>query len=91
MQVKIWPWLFKIPPFKGHQGAVIGRWIIMAYHSDGLLKHEMVHQKQMDRLTVLGFYCLYFFYWVRGLIKYRDKRKAYRENPLKKEAYGDKE
>lgn len=93
MNYKIWPWFFKIPGYQRFGATVLGRLVIFRSErqKELLWGHEMIHIKQMDRYTVVGFYLVYFYHWLRGMIKYRgDSRKAYRQNPLEKEAYGDK-
>ncbi len=52
-----------------------------------LLKHEMVHVAQIEKYSMPGFYCLYLFYYLKGLIKYKSHALAYRNNPLELEAY----
>lgn len=93
MKYKIWSWFFKLPFMKGFGGIVLGRLAIFKSENNRrfLWEHEMIHQKQMNRLTVPGFYIVYILKWFYGLIKYRSFKKAYRQNSLEKEAYGDKD
>ena len=49
--------------------------------------HESIHIAQYNELIVIGFLVLYFYDWVIGLIKYRDKEKAYYNIRFEQEAY----
>jgi hypothetical protein len=52
-----------------------------------LIHHEEIHLEQRQRYTILGFYCLYAWYYLKGLYIYRNHDIAYRNNPLEIEAY----
>ena len=88
-------WLFRLPILRQFDAICLGRWIHFkgerAHEASGapstLLRHELVHQAQMDTLTVPGFYALYLWLWLVGLVKHRSFWRAYRENPLEVEAY----
>ena len=56
---------------------------------DGTLNHETIHIHQQKELLVLGFYPLYFFYYLWAFIKYKDKQKAYLMIPFEQEAYAN--
>ena len=51
------------------------------------LNHETIHIYQQRELLLIGFYLLYFYYYLRGVIKYKDKQKAYFMIPFEQEAY----
>lgn len=51
------------------------------------LNHETIHIEQQKELLVLGFYPLYFFYYLLGYIRYKDKQQAYYRIPFEQEAY----
>ena len=51
-----------------------------------LLKHEMIHQEQMDRHGVLAFYAIYLKDYLRNLAKFRDHDEAYWNIPFEIEA-----
>jgi hypothetical protein len=54
---------------------------------DRLKRHETIHfQQQLELLFVLQWF-LYGMFWLIGLIKYRDSKKAYQRNPFEQEAY----
>ena len=52
-----------------------------------LLRHEMIHQEQMDRHGVAGFYARYLADYLRGLWRLRSHEAAYRAIPFEQEAY----
>ena len=52
-----------------------------------LIRHETIHIRQYNELLVVGFWLVYLFDWLRGLIKYRDTDKAYRQIRMEQEAY----
>ena len=52
-----------------------------------LINHERIHIAQQRELFVLIFYLMYVFYWITGLIKFRNAKEAYMEIPFEKEAY----
>ena len=56
-------------------------------HSDVLLAHENIHLRQQEELFVLGFYVVYGYYHIKGLIKHKTYAKAYRLNPFEMEAF----
>ncbi len=51
------------------------------------LNHETIHIKQQAELFVIFFYLLYVAYYFIGLVKYKDKQKAYYMIPFEQEAY----
>jgi len=55
--------------------------------NEATLNHETIHIQQQKELLVLGFYPLYFFYYLLGYIKYKDKQQAYYGIPFEQEAY----
>lgn len=50
------------------------------------LAHEACHVVQYRRLTSFGFWLLYLWQWLRGLIATRSAFRAYWEIPLEREA-----
>lgn len=57
--------------------------------SKGTKRHEVIHVIQGEELYYIGFYVLYVFDWLKGLIKYRDADKAYRRIRAEQEAYSN--
>ena len=52
-----------------------------------LIRHEYVHIIQQRELGLIWFLFLYFYYYFKNLIKYRDIEKAYLLIPFEIEAY----
>ncbi len=50
-------------------------------------RHEAIHWEQYKETLIFGFLFLYVFYWVWGLIKYRNGEAAYMAIPFEQEAY----
>ena len=50
-------------------------------------RHETIHIKQQQELLLVGFYLLYVFYWLRGMLMYKDSYIAYHSIPFEQEAY----
>ena len=55
--------------------------------SDETKRHETIHFQQQLELLFVGQWILYGLFWLIGLIRYRDGKKAYYENPFEREAY----
>ena len=55
--------------------------------NDRTINHETIHIKQYNELFVVGFLALYFYDWIHGLIKYRNKQIAYYRIRFEQEAY----
>lgn len=49
--------------------------------------HEMIHIYQQSELWVLGFYVLYFYYWLKNKIEGQGNLHAYANIPFELEAY----
>jgi len=50
-------------------------------------RHEAIHfQQQLEMLFIFQWIC-YGICWLIGFVKYRDGKKAYRQNPFEQEAY----
>ena len=85
-------WLFKLPLIRRFDAICIGRLMLFKASkwkvSMSLIKHEMIHQDQMDRHGVLKFYLIYLSDFLRMFWRYRDWMKAYRSIPFEIEAYG---
>ena len=63
-------------------------WIISAEKlSMKTKRHELIHYVQQKELFFLGQWILYAYYYIKGLIKYKDRRKAYLQIPFEQEAY----
>ena len=86
--IKEYHWLFKIWFMKNYSGMAVTPNLIIcrgeAY--DSLIRHEKMHQEQMNRHGLLLFWLQYLYYYVSGLVKYKNHWRAYRMNPLEVEA-----
>ena len=51
------------------------------------LRHESIHIAQQKELFVVFFYMLYGIDYLKGLIKFRDKKMAYYSIRFEQEAY----
>lgn len=84
----ICPTLFKLPLLKEYAGIVIGRFMVFKEEpSPIVLKHEIIHQEQMNKHGVILFYLKYVFYYVILRLKGMGHDQAYRNIPFEKEAY----
>ena len=54
-----------------------------------LKNHETIHYHQQLELLFVGQWILYVFYWLKGLITYKDGAVAYAESPFEREAYAN--
>ncbi len=55
--------------------------------SEDVLRHETIHIAQQKELFVLLFYLLYGWDYLKGMIKYKNKQKAYFQIRFEQEAY----
>tara|TARA_Y100001938_G_C8032888_1_gene401664 strand:- start:472 stop:840 length:369 start_codon:yes stop_codon:yes gene_type:complete len=51
--------------------------------------HETIHFQQQLELLFVGQWVLYIFFYLKGLIQYRDGKTAYFQNPFEREAYAN--
>lgn len=85
--------LFKLPMLKEFEAIVIGRLCFLkkpkndSIEQKSIIVHELVHQKQMDRLGVIYFYFLYLLEYSINYLKYRDSLEAYLKISFEIEAY----
>lgn len=89
--VKYEHWIFKIPPMHLYDAVVVGRTMLFRQKEKEvhpiLIKHELVHQRQMDKHGVLKFYLIYVKDFLIQLVKHRNWFKAYYNIPFEVEAY----
>ena len=57
--------------------------------SERVKRHETIHYQQQLELLFIFQWLLYVIFWAWGMVKYRDGKKAYRENPFEREAFGN--
>ena len=55
--------------------------------SEDVLNHECIHIAQQKELFVLFFYLLYGWDYLKGILKYKSKEKAYFRIRFEQEAY----
>jgi hypothetical protein len=83
------PLLFKLPGLRSRDAFVLGR--IAFFKSDApsleLVNHETIHQEQMDKHGVLGFYLIYFLDYLSLRLKGFSHNNAYKNIPFEIEAY----
>ena len=91
LRVKHRHWIFRMPFLRRYNGMVLGRTLLFKCSetemSPALLKHELIHQEQMDRHGVARFYLIYFRDYVVNLWRLRNHNAAYRNIRFEKEAY----
>lgn len=51
------------------------------------MNHELIHFEQQKELLVIGFYVLYLYDYIKGMILYKDKAVAYYNIRFEQEAY----
>jgi hypothetical protein len=70
---------------------VVGRTILFkgdeADVSPTLLRHELIHQEQIDRHGIARFYLIYLRDYLSNLWRLRDHDAAYRNIPFEREAF----
>lgn len=57
--------------------------------SERVKRHETIHYQQQLELLFIFQWLLYVIFWAWGMVKYRDGKKAYKENPFEREAFGN--
>lgn len=90
IRIKYRHWAFRLPLLRRYRGIVVGRRIWFKNGPDEisaeLLRHEMIHQEQMDRHTVPLFYLIYLKDYLRNLLRYHNHDLAYWNIPFEIEA-----
>jgi len=56
---------------------------------DRTWRHEMIHYRQQKELLFVGQWYLYAYYYLKNLLRYKNGKQAYRENPFEREAYAN--
>ena len=84
-------WVSKISPIE-IWALSFGFWVwCRGELSDKTRRHETIHYQQQIELFFVGQWLLYGIFWLVGLIRYRDRKEAYYENPFEREAYAHDE
>ena len=93
VSIKYSHWAFRLPLLRNYSGIVVGRQIWFKHPkgkvSEALVRHELVHQEQMTRVSIPLFYLIYLRDYLKNLMHYRNHDKAYREIPFEIEARGE--
>lgn len=84
---KIPVWLSKIAPIEIGAISLCGLVFSRTFISPVTRRHETIHFQQQLELLFLPFFLLYGFYWLKGIIKNKNRKIAYYEIPFEKEAY----
>jgi len=80
-------WLSKISPIEIH-AISLGCFVFSKGKVSKMTRrHETIHYHQQIELLFVGFWIMYAFFWWQGLIRYRNGKEAYRQNPFEREAY----
>lgn len=78
---------------KGYRGITIFPFIVVRNGIDStnlvLLNHEKIHIRQQLELLVLPFYILYFFDFLIKIIRFKNRKIAYRNIVFEREAYAN--
>ena len=84
-------WIFKLPLLRHYRAICLGKTVYFKFSeeeiSPRLLRHEMVHQEQIDREGVVRFYAIYLTDYARNLVRYRNHGEAYRKIRFEAEAF----
>jgi hypothetical protein len=84
-------WIFKLPLARNYRGMVVGRTILFKGDelevSSTLIRHELIHQEQIDRHGIMRFYLIYLRDYLSNLWRLRDHDGAYRNIPFEVEAF----
>tara|TARA_B100000686_G_C16397890_1_gene765776 strand:- start:185 stop:550 length:366 start_codon:yes stop_codon:yes gene_type:complete len=80
-------WLSKLSPINIWAISLVFWVFCRGKLSESGRRHETIHFQQWIELALVGFLVLYVWFWLVGLIIYRNGARAYRENPFEREAY----
>tara|TARA_Y100000310_G_C20592926_1_gene769015 strand:- start:329 stop:706 length:378 start_codon:yes stop_codon:yes gene_type:complete len=84
---KIPVWLSKIAPIEIHAISFVCFVFCREALSKTMRRHETIHYHQQLELLFVGFWTLYVLFYLRGLLRHRNGKEAYRNNPFESEAY----
>ena len=85
-------WLSKIAPIEIGAISLLGLIFCRGEISKTQRRHETIHFHQQSHLRQIVAHLLellYAVFWMRGLVRYKDAKRAYRENPFEREAYAN--
>ena len=86
---RTFPWWLKPFLLRGVAGITLGRRIYLAAgaQADGVLRHELVHVRQIARIGMLRFYGQWVWEYVRNRLKGMSPDEAYRRISFEEEAF----
>jgi|TARA_R110000824_G_scaffold60853_5_gene162366 hypothetical protein len=83
---KVPVWLSKVAPIEINAVNIV----CFVFSRGKMLKttqrHETIHYHQQIEMAFLFHWVAYAYYFLKGLVVYRNGRKAYSENPFEREA-----
>jgi penicillin-binding protein-related factor A (putative recombinase) len=89
-RVRYQHWIFKLPLVRRYQGMVVARTILFkdakTEVAPALLRHELVHLKQIGQHGIIRFYLIYFRDYLANLWRLHDHDAAYRHVRFEREA-----
>jgi|TARA_R110000744_G_scaffold32112_2_gene75188 hypothetical protein len=53
------------------------------------MNHELIHFEQQKELYIIGFYILYVYDYMKGVLRYKNKDLAYRSIRFEQETYSN--
>ncbi len=69
--ITLWPFIF----------------IKKGFDNERLINHESIHIRQYNEMLVLGFWLVYIYDWIHGLILFGNAKHAYQAIRFEQEAY----
>lgn len=79
-------WLSRVAPIE-IWAINLGFWVwCRGELSEETKRHETIHFQQQLEMLFVFFFAFYIFFWMLGLVVYRDAEKAYKELPFEREA-----
>ena len=80
-------WLSKVYPIEVNAVSIACFVFCRGELSKTSRRHETIHYVQQLEMFYVGQWLAYAYYYAKGLIMFRDAKKAYYENPFEREAY----
>jgi len=88
---KIPVWLSKFVPID-IWAISFGLWVwCRGEMSESVKQHESIHYRQQLELLFVGQWILYGLFYLFGLVRHKEGKKAYLQNPFEQEAYANEE
>ena len=84
-------WLSKVAPINVYAFSFAVWVVCKGVMSDRTRRHETIHYKQQLEMLFIFQWIFYGLFHLVNLVRYRDGRAAYYENPFEREAYANDE